>query len=176
MKVICISAKARHGKDASAGILKDIFEAQGKKVLITHYADLLKYICKTFFNWNGEKDDYGRTMLQTVGTNVISAQQKDFWVNFIISILKFFPNEWDIVLIPDCRFPIEIEVMKDNFNTSVLRIERPNFDNGLSATQKVHTSETALDDFKFDTVIYNSGSLEELRAKLTEYANILLSD
>ncbi len=173
MKVICISAKARHGKDASAEILKNIFEARGKRVLITHYADLLKYICKTFFNWNGEKDDYGRTMLQTVGTNVISAQQKDFWVNFIVSILKFFYDEWDIVLIPDCRFPIEIEVMKDNFDTTLLRIERPGFDNGLSVAQKAHASETALDTYKFDTIIYNSGSLEELRGKLVEYANTI---
>lgn len=173
MKVICISAKARHGKDASAEILKDIFEARGKKVLITHYADLVKYVCKTFFNWNGEKDDYGRTLLQTVGTDIISVQQKDFWVNFIISILKFFPNEWDVVLIPDCRYPIEYELMKDNFDTALLRIERPNFDNGLSATQKAHSSETALDNYKFDTIIYNSGSLEELKVKLTEYANTI---
>ena len=114
-------------------------------------------------------------MLQTVGTNVISAQQKDFWVNFIVSILKFFHDEWDIVLIPDCRFPVEIEVMKDNFDTTLLRIERPNFDNGLSAVQKAHASETSLDDYKFDTIIYNSGSLEELRGKLIEYANNLIT-
>lgn len=173
MKVICISAKARHGKDTSAEILKDIFEAQGKKVLITHYADLVKYVCKTFFNWNGEKDSYGRTLLQTVGTDIIGNQQKDFWVNFIISIIKFFPDEWDIILIPDCRYTIEYELMRDNFDTVLLRIERPGFDNGLSAAQKVHASETALDEYNFDTIIYNSGSLEELRDKLTEYANTI---
>jgi hypothetical protein len=173
MKVICISAKARHGKDQSAEFLKEIFEAQGKKVLITHYADLVKYVCKTFFNWNGEKDDYGRTLLQTVGTDIVGAQQKDFWVNFIINILKFFPNEWDIVLIPDCRYAIEYELIKDNFDTALLRIERPGFDNGLSTAQKAHASETALDNYKFDTIIYNSGSLEELKDKLTEYANTL---
>lgn len=173
MKVICISAKARHGKDTSAEILKNIFETQGKKVLITHYADLVKYVCKTFFNWNGEKDNYGRTLLQYVGTDIISTQQKDFWVNFIISILKFFPNDWDIVLIPDCRYSIEYELIKDNFDTALLRIERPNFDNGLTPTQKVHISETALDNYKFDTIIYNSGSLEELKAKLAEYAKTI---
>lgn len=176
MKVICISAKARHGKDVSAEILKTIFEAQGKRVLITHYADLLKYICKAFFNWNGVKDDYGRTMLQRVGTDIVGAQQEDFWVNFIASILKFFPDEWDIVLIPDCRYPVEFEVMKANFDTVLLRVERPNFDNGLSTAQKAHISETSLDDYNFDTIIYNSGSLEELKAKLAEYANTILSD
>ena len=42
MKFIGISAKARHGKDASALILKEIYEAKGQKVLIAHNADLLK--------------------------------------------------------------------------------------------------------------------------------------
>ena len=50
MKIICISAKAQHGKDTSALILKDIYESKGQKVLITHFADLLKYICKAFFS------------------------------------------------------------------------------------------------------------------------------
>ena len=49
MKVICISAKARHGKDTAAEIMKEYLEMQGKKVLITHFADLLKYLCKSLF-------------------------------------------------------------------------------------------------------------------------------
>lgn len=173
MKVICISAKARHGKDASAEILKNIYESQGKRVLITHYADLLKYICKTFFNWDGTKDEFGRTLLQKVGTNVIGAKQRDFWVNFIVDILNFFEGEWDIVLIPDCRFPVEIENMKANFDTTILRIERPNFDNGLTAEQKQHASETSLDDYKFDAVIYNNGTIEELADKLYNFVGEL---
>ena len=45
MKVITISGKAQNGKDTTAGLLKAALEADGYKVLITHYADLLKYIC-----------------------------------------------------------------------------------------------------------------------------------
>lgn len=167
MKVILISAKAQHGKDTSALILKEIYEAENKRVLITHYADLLKYICKTFFNWNGEKDDYGRTLLQQVGTNIVGAKQPDFWVDFIISILSLFDDSWDIVIIPDCRFVNEVEKMKANFDTTLIRIVRPDFDNGLSETQKQHPSETALDNFDFDHIIYNTGSLEDLKNKLS---------
>jgi hypothetical protein len=166
MKVICISAKAQHGKDTSALILKDKYEAEGKRVLITHYADLLKYICKTFFNWNGEKDEEGRSLLQKVGTDIVGAKEPDFWVNFIISILKFFDNTWDIVIIPDCRYVNEIEGMKKHFDTVVLRVVRPNFDNGLSEAQKQHPSEVSLDDFTFDAVIQNTGSLDDLKNKL----------
>ena len=173
MRVICISAKAQHGKDTSAVILKEIYEAEGKKVLITHYADLLKYICKTFFGWNGEKDDYGRTLLQQVGTNIVCAKQPDFWVDFIINILKLFEGVWDIVIIPDCRFVNEIEKMRANFDTTVIRVVRPNFDNGLSDTQKQHPSETALDNFEFDAVIYNNGSLAELRRALYKIIDLV---
>lgn len=37
------------GKDYTANILKRLMEEDNKKVLICHYADLLKYICKTYF-------------------------------------------------------------------------------------------------------------------------------
>lgn len=171
MKVICISAKAQHGKDTSAAILKEIYEANGKRVLITHYADLLKYICKNFFGWNGEKDDYGRTLLQQVGTNIVCAKQPDFWVDFIINILKLFDSMWDIVIIPDCRFVNEIEKMRANFDTTVIRIVRPNFDNGLSESQQQHLSETALDNYEFDAVIYNNGSLSELKHALSKFVD-----
>lgn len=168
MKVILISAKAQHGKDTSALILKEIYEAKNKRVLITHYADLLKYICRTFFNWNGEKDNYGRTLLQQVGTNTVCAKQPDFWVDFIISILNLFNESWDVVIIPDCRFVNEIEKMRANFDTTLIRIVRPDFDNGLSEIQKQHLSETALDNFEFDHIVYNTGSLEDLKNKLSK--------
>ena len=89
-KVILVSAKARHGKDTVAEIAKEQLESRGQKVLICHYADLLKYICKTFFEWDGVKDDNGRTILQHVGTDVIRSNNQDYWVKFIIDLLDMF--------------------------------------------------------------------------------------
>ena len=71
MKVITISGKAQNGKDTTARLLKDVLEDDGNTVLIAHYADLLKYICKQFFGWDGNKDEQGRHTLQYVGTDVI---------------------------------------------------------------------------------------------------------
>ena len=92
MKVITISGKAQNGKDTTAGLLKAALEADGYKVLITHYADLLKYICKQFFGWDGQKDDAGRHILQYVGTDIIRQKRPDYWVGFVTSILELFPN------------------------------------------------------------------------------------
>ena len=86
-------------------------EQDNKRVLICHYADLLKYICKTFFVWDGVKDEKARSLLQRVGTDTIRKQNPDYWVEFISEFLKMFPDEWDYVLIPDARFPNEIRQM-----------------------------------------------------------------
>ena len=169
MKVLCISAKAQHGKDTAAGLIKDYLEASGSRVLIIHYADLVKFVCTKFFNWDGQKDEKGRTLLQYVGTDVISSQQPSYWVDFVISILKFFENEWDYVLIPDCRYPVEVTRMSAAFETQILRIERPNFESGLTEKQKQHISETAMDDYFFVEIIYNDGDLERLKNKLIDF-------
>ena len=171
MDVILISAKARCGKDSSANELKRLLELRGKKVLIAHYADLLKYICKTFFEWDGSKDEDGRTLLQYVGTDVIRNENPNYWVDFIIDILKLFKSEWDYVLIPDTRFPNEIErfVGHSDFKIHTLRIERPNFDSGLTEEQLNHPSETALDNYHFGWTITNDGTIDDLSQKLRDY-------
>ena len=165
MKVITLSSHAQGGKDTTATIIKHQLEEKDYKVLITHYADLLKYMCKTFFDWNGEKDERGRSLLQHVGTDIVREKNPTFWVDFITNVLSMFKDEWDYVLIPDCRFPNEIETMKENFHTTSIKVIRPNFDNGLTDEQKNHPSETALDNYSFDVVLVNT-TLEELNCNV----------
>lgn len=163
MKVYCISGKAGHGKDTFAGILADKLRSQEQSVLIIHYADLLKWMCTKFFCWDGQKDEAGRHLLQYVGTNVIRAQRPDFWVKFVADTLTLFKDEWDFVLIPDCRFPNEIEYLKDNgFDVTHIRVTRNNYESGLSEEAQSHPSETALDDYPVNIVIRNNGSVQDL--------------
>ena len=61
-----------------------------------------------------------------------------------------FEGEWDYVLIPDCRYPVEIATMERTFDTTIVRVERPNFDNGLTEAQKNHPSEVDMDNYPFD--------------------------
>lgn len=158
MRIITISGKARHGKDFTANAMADILRGAGKKVLITHYADLLKFICKNMFGWNGEKDEEGRHILQYVGTDVVRKQNPNFWVDYMIKVLKMFNNEWDYVIIPDTRFPNEIDRLGERFPyVYSVRVVRPDFDNGLSEEAQAHPSEHALDDYKFDYTLVNYG-------------------
>lgn len=175
MRVVCISGKARHGKDTLARMLKENLELQGKKVLITHFGDLVKYICNKFFDWDGVKDEAGRTLLQYVGTDIIRTKQPNYWTDFIIGILKLFPDEWDYVLIPDCRFPNEIECFKENgIQSTLIRINRPNFQSNLTPEQTQHPSEVAMDDYSFvDLYVVNDGTLDDLFIKANNISKLL---
>ena len=170
MKVILISGKAQHGKDTTAGFLRETLEADGFKVLVTHYGDLVKYVCRSFFGWDGNKDERGRTLLQRVGTDAVRSKHPDFWVNFIGDILTLFPNEWDYVLIPDCRFPNEVDHLKTlGLDVVHLRVVRENFISPLTPKQQQHPSETALDDVEPDLYIKNNGSLKDLANKAIDW-------
>lgn len=167
MKVVCISGKAQHGKDTTAGMMKTALESMGHTVLIAHYGDLVKYVCRTFFGWNGEKDAYGRSLLQKVGTDIVREQRPNYWVDFVKDMLSMFPNEWDFVLIPDSRFPNEIDGLKQSgFNVIHLRVRRENFESPLTTEQQNHPSETALDHVVPDFLIVNDGILEDLYNKV----------
>lgn len=170
MQILVISGHAQNGKDTVAGLLRDSLKADGNRVLVAHYADLLKYMCRTFFDWDGNKDEKGRHILQYVGTDIIRKQAPDFWVDFISSVLTYFNENWDYVLIPDTRFPNEIDKLLSNgFNVIHIRVVRPNFESSLTEEQKNHPSETALDNVNPDFYIYNEGSMEELRVNINEW-------
>lgn len=170
MKVIAISGKAGSGKDTVASIIRKQLAEQWISCRIIHYADLLKFICEKYFDWDGQKDELGRRLLQYVGTDVIRGQNPDFWVDFVATMLKYFGSRWEYVLIPDARFPNEISRLREaGFSVTYLKIERPMFQNSLTDEQNLHASETALDDCPPDSTITNSGTIEELNDAVTTW-------
>lgn len=150
------------GKDTTAFMMKELLEKQKKKVLIIHYADNLKLFAKNYFGWSGQKDEKGRELLQWFGTDVVRKNYEDTWVDMIVALLKGIKTLYDYIIIPDVRFPNEIDKMCDNFNCVTVRVIRPNFDNGLTEEQKKHPSERALGNYPMEYELINDGDLEKL--------------
>ena len=73
-----------------------------------------------------------------------------------------YPN-W---IITDCRFPNEADAVKSRGGINI-RVNRPKEVN-TDELHIEHSSETALDDYKFDYVIDNTGTVEELINKVRE--------
>jgi len=162
-RVICIAGKAKSGKDSAAFFLKQHFEEMGRSAIIVHYADYLKYICKKYYAWNGEKDANGRTLLQMVGQRGREGNPY-FWVNTLKSTIEYTLPEHDYIIIADTRYPEEIEYWLDDpaYTTLTLKITTVR-DNGLTYEQLQHPSETALDEYPyFNYYIQNDSTLEHL--------------
>lgn len=167
--IIPIIGKARHGKDTFSLYLKEEIEKEPKNnVLIIRYADYLKFVCKSYFDWNGEKDEKGRTILQYVGTDLCRQNNENVWVTVVYEFVKSCGDRFTHVLIPDTRFENEINYWdKKEFSTIPIKVIRKNldgsdFDNGLTEEQKSHPSETNLDNFK-PFYIVEANSLEQLK-------------
>jgi hypothetical protein len=88
----------------------------------------------------------------------------NFWVDQALREVQ----DDDLAVFTDCRFPNEAQAIKDRGGV-VWRVERPGFGpvNG-------HASETSLDDWDFDGIIQNNGTLDDLTYKVGIYSRDLL--
>ena len=175
-KIITISGSAQHGKDTCATYMREYLMSKNKNVMIIHFADVLKFVAKQWYGWDGVKDEHGRTILQYLGTDVFRKNRPDCWATIVKELILGMGDTVDFVIEPDCRFPNEIIAMREIDPTKVcsIKVVRPNFDNGLTEEQKGHISETALNNWKFDYIIDNSGDVESLRNKVIEICDTFL--
>lgn len=178
MKIIALGGKARSGKDSAGLMIKNSLEDRGYKVVIVHYADYLKYILAKYYDWDGQKDERGRKLLQYMGTDKVRNRDPGFWVNTVIKLIKtVLDGDFDYVVIPDTRFPNEIDGPKsDGLDTVGVRIYRTDFESNLTSEQKAHISETALDDYKFDYYINSPSGLDNLQVEVDKFIDTLLEE
>ena len=169
MKILLISGKARNGKSYTAKILKSKLELKGNKILITAYGNLVKFVCEKFFDSDGQKNEYNRSLWQYVGTDVIRKEKPNYWVDFIIGIVSMFLNEWDYVIVDDCRFINEFTRWDENWDTTTVRVNRLNFESDLTPKQQNHICETALDTYIFDYVIESESGLDNLEKEVDKF-------
>ena len=79
---------------------------------------------------------------------MVRAKHPTFWIDTVKRLADVIEPDFDYLIIDDCRFPDEIEEW-NNWVKLTVRVERPGHENALSPSQRVHTSETALDDYPF---------------------------
>ena len=103
----------------------------------------------TDISWEGSRLT-AREVMQFVGTDLFRKMKNDVWASATINKIK---NEQPkLAIIADCRFPNEVEAIK-NAGGLVIKLNRNPFNSD-------HASETALDESNyaiqnFDLVIYN---------------------
>lgn len=101
-----------------------------------------------------------RTFLQRLGTEAVRMNlHTNAWVN--ATMVDYVPGQqW---LVTDVRFPNEAQAIKDAGGI-VIRVDRNPRE--LEDAFNLHASETALDDWAFDHVIRNYGTLQQLEREV----------
>ena len=120
---------------------------------------------------SGRKNMTARQFLQYFGSEVGRDMiHEHMWIIPMAMLIKNVMNDPDPinmnnrgVVITDCRFPNEYSVTKSLLEGTqavihTVRIDRPS----LPERTDLHISETAMDDFRFDRVIVNDGTIEDL--------------
>lgn len=180
MQTILISGKAGHGKDTVAKMIKKELENKGQTVLIIHFGDPVKWFAREYYNWDGNKDEHGRNLLQYIGTEMMRHYDKFYWGRMISEFIAA-NHDFDWAIIPDWRFFSEREsIQRENRPVYSVRVSRfngiePYINPNMTEQQLQHISETELDDCAFDFYLTND-TLENLKYKVHDLINILTND
>ena len=180
-KIILLSGKAHSGKNYCANYLEEQLELKGYKVVQDMFAKYIKEYLRDYYKWDGiTKNDFYRDKLQQLGTDIIKEKlnYKSFHAKRLAEDFNIIENDFDYIIVNDCRFKDEIYTMKAMFPDKVIdiRIERVDKDvkEDLGELAK-HKSEVDLDDFKFSHVLKNYGN-DSFKESIDKFINISLGE
>lgn len=166
-KIFIIAGKARQGKDTVYEFIKDYYD--DCKVLHLPNNYYMRDYAKRITSWDGKDETKPRDLLNELA-DLGRSFDEHFYIKRTIEDIVFFSNYYDIIVIPDARFPYEIEIPTSKFDNVIsIHITRPNYNSELSEAQKKHLVETSLDNFdEYDYKLVNDGTLEDLKKKVFE--------
>lgn len=165
MKLYLICGKARAGKDTFAKLIKQEEEKDNNKVCILKLTTPLYSWAEDYFNYDKEKDEKPRELLQTLGYDILQLKlkKKDFLLDYLITTIEVLDNYYDVGLITDGRLVHEIEVLKEKYPNIKTILLTNKQDNKLTNKEKNHQTEIDLDDYKdFDYIVENK-DMESLK-------------
>lgn len=167
-KIFIIAGKARQGKDTIYGYIKEYYKDLNVLYLPNNY--YMRDYAKRIMGWDGADDTKPRDLLLALADYARSNISEHFYINRTIEDIMVFSTYYDIIVIPDARFPYEIEIPASKFSGVIsINVTRPNYNSELSIENKKHSTETSLDEFdNYDYKIVNDGTLEDLKNKVFE--------
>lgn len=158
--IILIGGKARSGKSTVSKYMEKEYIRQGVKVVVSPYTKYLKYYIEEIMGMKITEDNKPREMLQRISSDLIKGKlgDKDFFIRRQIEDISLFSYFVDVILVPDVRFPREIEEIRVRFSNVIsIGVVRSHYDSDLTELQRQDATEVSLDDYQgFDYRIENT--------------------
>jgi len=180
MLVVGIAGKKRSGKDTVAQMLMSCAERAGIPTARRAFADALKEECARMIaaepgfgqpelevlyrmHTDSTKEKY-RLLLQWWGTEFKRGMVSNtYWLDKMQAWLSSTGGSYNLVVIPDVRFPNEVEMVKQ-LGGVIINVRRPGM-----VMEDEHISEKALDTYEaWDSVVINDSDLKTLELEVAK--------
>ena len=159
-RVVIINGIGGSGKDTFVELC-----SKHTKVTNISSVDKVKEAAKVLVNWNGKKDEKSRKLL--VDLKRLSIEYNDYPTVYIQEEYnKFLKNDSTILFI-HIRESDEIEKIKNKLNAETLLIVNSRIPRITS-----NTSDANVNNYTYDYIIENEGTIKELENKAIEFINV----
>lgn len=174
--IILIAGKARSGKNTVAESLQQAFTTEQKKVIMSPYTKYLKQYIELITGDKITDTSKPRDLLQKISSELIKGKlsKKDFFIRRQVEDIEILSYFADVIIVPDVRFPSEIEVIKQKFpNVISIGVTRVEYTSDLTLEQQQDITEIALDNYNnYDYKIINQNKNKLHQDTLTIYQKI----
>jgi len=189
-RIIAFGHRKRTGKDAAAKFLTTILKQNCPKLNIrkTSFAYKLKDICHQLYAWAGLREPVyyeNHPEAREIKLPELNMSPREVWIKLGTPAIReaVFDSTWveyclranedaDILIITDLRFPNEFQAVQ-KANGDCIKIIRES----IPDTDDVADIALAnMPDHKWDQVVHNNGSLEDLYNLMESTARILCND
>ena len=161
MKLYVIGGKAKSGKNTFGKLLREELKEYGYKPCVMHLTTPLYSYAENYFEWNENSDEKPREFLQKMGVEIIKEKlgKKTFLLDRLSEDIEILSEFFDTFIIVDARLKKEFDYLISKYQDVVtIKLERENYESGLSETEKTHITENDLDDYQsFDYLVNNNG-------------------
>ena len=174
MQIILVSGKSNSGKGTLAVQLENLLKIKNKHVIRCSLSTYIRKLAKDDFYWNGIDTLESRIFMGEVyraGTDFYPYHMaRRVWERDI----EPFSRTYKVAIVESFREKVNYEYFKILLDNKIInkiitiRVVRPNFNAIQNEEHENHVSESDLDDFEFDYIIENNGTIEELDEKLKE--------
>ncbi len=165
MRLFIIGGKANVGKNTLAKYIKEYYDKNNEKSIITEYSKYIKLISNEMIDWIDKKNK-PRKFLQDLGEEYRKIIDPYVFINRmkedILVLQKYYQN----IIICDARLIPELTLMKTKYSNCYTIHLISNKDNKLSFEEKNHITETELENYKdFDYELCND-NFDKLKEEL----------
>ena len=142
-------------------LLVEELKEYGYKPCVMHLTTPLYSYAENYFEWNENSDEKPREFLQKMGVEIIKEKlgKKTFLLDRLAEDIEILSEFFDTFIIVDARLKKEFDYLTSKYQDVVtIKLERENYESGLSETEKSHITENDLDDYQsFDYLVNNNG-------------------